>query len=223
MQKCRSLSALVHEEEVAMPPPFKIKAVNCATKSNPIKDDCDLQVDQGISYLDYIRPSMRLSRMDVDHPDLHLVVIIQSPNKILSASIDLCNKLGFSLEEIQHRSLSILYGPKTDTTAILWAIKSIHTYPACSEIDIPSIKIYSSSGSFCRYRVGVSLRNTGVPLNTQCRLQLEPIDTTGTCTVQCSRRCSMSSAYVNPRSHYNFITGLQIHASLKCATAEATL
>jgi hypothetical protein len=139
-------------------------------------------------------------------------VAAQAPYRILTASNDLCSMLDLSMVEMQGRSLHILFGPETDASAVSLAMKAINMDKE-RQATIPAIKIYGRNGKGHLFRVRCVLAAKDGEKSCSVMMLFDHI--------QAQHQFIGSSRIFrnNARPRYNFITGLQIHASMVQSTS----
>jgi PAS domain S-box-containing protein len=74
------------------------------------------------------------------------LISLCDPHKFISVSQDICSMLGFTPEEMSGRSIKILHGPRTDTTALTAMIKRCTLHHHQPEPPVP-LTIYCRDGS----------------------------------------------------------------------------
>jgi hypothetical protein len=134
------------------------------------------------------------------------------PHRILTVSNDLCIALEFSMAELQDRSISIMFGPETDISAITSAMKAVHTDIEHQAI-IPAIQIYARNGSCHLFDIHCVLEKTCDEDDSPITMCFKSVQPKQQPVARSSRRNSVSSLHREARSRYNFITGLGLHAS----------
>jgi hypothetical protein len=105
------------------------------------------------------------------------VISTRAPHKIMSATEELCSLLGFTAADMAQRSIRLLYGPETDSTAITSAVKRmLLAFDDHYTAVVPTFTVYSSSGAPHVVRVVCSRLPPrgagGTDEEAACRLQL---------------------------------------------------
>jgi hypothetical protein len=135
---------------------------------------------------------------------LSATVANQAPHKILAASCELCRMLDLSMTEMQDRSLHMLFGPDTDLSSVDWAMKAVNMERRAT---IPAIKIYGRSGSCHLFAVHCVLVEKSCDEACSIMMLFKSVQSQDQCIAESPHR-------ISARSRYNFIAGLELHASM---------
>jgi hypothetical protein len=158
------------------------------------------------------------------------LISTQYPYKILSATEQLCDRLGYTEAEMASMSIKLLSGPDTDPFAIASAVKGVMAAGEVTKIVIPRLLVYNRWGKAEQAQVScIGVRdNRGVEA---CSLRFDwhtrlprpqiswslsgPPMTRGSPLA----RAELAGRSIRPRGQYNFLTGLEIQRELQHASA----
>jgi hypothetical protein len=119
----------------------------------------------GRSHVEYSRPNTR----DFDQK-LRMIVSTTNQPRIVSVTCDLADLLGYTVEQLLGRSLTILHGPESDAPAVCAAIKAA-TYMQNTEL---TATFYDRSGTVHRYLTSLSPELDGDAHSIGCQIFLHP-------------------------------------------------
>ena len=179
-----------------------------STPRHPAEDDQTVVKAQLIKYAALPPPKQFLKKCP-EIFDKSLTISAYKPYKIIHASNQLCDLLQAPIEQIEGRSMSILFGPETNQSAIFLAIKKISANVEQISASVPAIKIYGQDQRIHLLKARCSVL-TNNEVTQQIVLNFESIDYCAIKGIIDSQKEDINLRRAI-RSRYNFMTGLELH------------
>jgi hypothetical protein len=171
----------------------------------------------GRSHVDYSRTDTR----DFDQK-LRMIVSASNQPRIVSVTSDLADLLGYTMEQLLGRSLTILHGPESDAPAVCAAIKAA-TFMQNTEL---IATFYDYSGTVHRYLMSLSPELDGDAHSIGCQIFFHPkpdhADAHRSEGATAASHDSTPSSSSSRRSQHNRYVGLILqHEALASAPSPA--
>jgi hypothetical protein len=171
----------------------------------------------GRSHVAYSKPDTR----DFDQK-LRMIVSASNQPRIVSVTSDLADLLGYTIEQLLGRSLTILHGPESDAPAVCAAIKAA-TFMQNTEL---IATFYDYSGTVHRYLMSLSPELDGDAHSIGCQIFFHPkpdhADAHRSEGATAASHDSTSSSSSSRRSQHNRYVGLILqHEALAPAPSPA--
>ena len=145
-----------------------------------------------------------------------LSVTAKAPHRIMHASDSIQQILQYCEDQIQGRSISTLYGPKTDPSLLTVAIKNMNADILHHTITIPAIILYDKHGVHHRFSVKCTPSMGRNDASLGCfDLRFESPLPPRILSIVCGGEREDGAARRSRRSRDNFLTGLELHCAAR--------